>query len=193
MPMRLDDNTNSNEHAPIWSLPPNGGVGKSINMNRSQRLMLVLSTEFLRILDQMTNQLRLTDNPDQMLCRVKQLLRSRVAITYAAIDQICRYFYDETKIQKNKIDDYEEVNRWKKANIRNLQRGRKLKVTGNEADQKIAICLDAINGCRTKRDEYMAINRKLRNKVPLEKCITILEDDREVAVLDWAVITDLAC
>lgn len=101
-----------------------------------------------------------------------------------AIDRICRYFHHEIKVQKIKIDDYEETIRGRKTDIRNLQRGCRLHTTRRQADQKIETCLDAIRGCRAKKNEYLAMNRRLRNKVPLEQYITMIEEDREVVVLD---------
>lgn len=133
----------------------------------------------LIIVNPATDHMRLTNDPDETRRNVNESLRSQTLIANAAIEQLCRYFYHEVKVQKNKIDDYEELIRARKADIRNLQRGCTLKITKRQADLKIAIYRDAIYGCRAKRNEFMAMNRKIRNKTPLEKYTIALEDDSD--------------
>lgn len=85
---------------------------------------------------------------------------------------------------KNRIDDYEEDIRKQKAVRRHLMKGARLERSSRDADRAIRKSQDAIDGCRWRKNKYMEFNRKLRNRTPLEKYMTVFQDDREVIVLD---------
>ena len=97
---------------------------------------------------------------------------------------MCRYFRHEIKVLENKIGDDQESIRNRRSMIIHLGKGVRLRTTRRQAEKEIELYQDAIAGRRVRKAKYMAYNRKLRGRTPSEKYMLVLEDDREVVVLD---------
>ncbi|KAK5937756.1 hypothetical protein PMZ80_009885 [Knufia obscura] len=148
----------------IWSYPRNKLIGTLVRINQHQSI-------------------RILGDPDAMKRKLDQVLH-RTSISHSAIETLCRYFFHEIKVLKGKIDDAEETVRARKADIRNLEKGCKLRITRAQALKQNDRNQALADGYRVRKNRWVAMNRKLRGKVPLEKYVQVIEDDREVIVLD---------
>lgn len=82
------------------------------------------------------------------------------------------------------IDDFQEQIRGEKARIKHLRNNCRIWGSIQGSYHKIRTLDSLMEGCKTKRDRYMAENRRLRGRVAAEKYNVIFEDDREVIQLD---------